>query len=336
MTLRVAINGFGRIGRMILRAIAENQRDDLQIVAINDLGSPEHNAHLFQYDSVHGRFAGKVSLDGDYLNVGASSIKMISEPHPEKLPWRTLNVDIVFECSGRFTERQHAQAHITAGARKVIISAPATDPDLTVVYGVNHTHLTPQHEIISCGSCTTNCLAPVADILHRHIGIQYGYMTTIHAYTGDQRLVDTQHSDLRRARAAALSMIPASTGAARALGLVLPELQGRLDGAAFRVPTANVSVVDFKFTPLRPTSIQEINDLMRTESMGEMGAVLSVNDQPLVSTDFNHMPYSSNFDLTLTQVIDGQFCRVVSWYDNEWGFANRMSDVAVYWHRLSA
>jgi glyceraldehyde 3-phosphate dehydrogenase len=334
MTLRIAINGFGRIGRMVLRAIAETKRTDLQIVAINDLGPIESNAHLFKYDSVHGRFPGPVVITNNTLDVGTGPIQVLSEPNPEKLPWGDLKIDIVMECSGRFTERNKAAKHLEAGAKRVLVSAPTTGADSTIVYGVNHDLLSKDHLVVSCGSCTTNCLAPVADVLHRGVGIESGYMTTIHAYTGDQRLVDTLHSDLRRARAAATAMIPSSTGAAKALGLVLPELNGKLDGCAIRVPVANVSMVDLTFTASRKTSIKEINQLMEEAAQGAMKTILSVVDEPLVSIDFNHSPYSSSFDLTQTQVINDQFVRVVSWYDNEWGFSNRMSDVAVVMGKL--
>ena len=331
MKPRIAINGFGRIGRMVLRALVENNRHDFEVVAINDLGSIHDNAYLLTYDSVHGRFPHAVTVNGDMLDVGlANPIKIIAEPKPENLPWQSLGVDIVLECSGIFTERDKAAKHLHAGAKRVIVSAPATGADLTVVYGVNHDKLTKNHHVVSCGSCTTNCLAPVADVLNRGIGIVHGYMTTIHAYTGDQRLVDTLHKDPRRARAAALSMIPSTTGAAKALGLVLPELQGKLDGAAIRVPTANVSVVDLKFVASRKTSVEEINALMSQAASGPMSSVLSYVDEPLVSIDFNHVAYSSNFDATQTQVVNGEFCRVVSWYDNEWGFANRMGDLAAH------
>lgn len=329
MTLRIAINGFGRIGRMVLRAIAENKRTDLKVVAINDLGDVASNAHMFKYDSVHGRFPGTVVVEGKTIDVGLGPIEVLAEGNPEKLPWKDMDIDIVMECSGRFTERADAAKHLTAGAKRVLVSAPAKGADATIVYGVNHDVLQSDHLVVSCGSCTTNCLAPVAKVIHENIGIQYGYMTTIHAYTGDQRTVDTLHSDLRRARAAATSMIPTSTGAASALGLVLPDLKGKLDGAAIRVPTANVSMIDLKFTPKRATSVQEINELMIKAAAGALKGVLDVVNEPLVSIDFNHNPHSSSFDLTQTQVIDGQFARVVSWYDNEWGFANRMSDVAI-------
>lgn len=327
MTVRVAINGFGRIGRMILRALAENKRSEFQVVAINDLGSLEANAHLFKYDSIHGRFSGKVTTTTDTMDVGFGAMKVIAEANPEKLPWKELNIDIVLECSGRFTDKEQASKHLTAGAKKVIISAPSKGADATIVMGVNHEILTKEHLIISCGSCTTNCLAPVAKVLNNGVGIEMGYMTTIHAYTGDQRLVDTLHSDLHRARAAAMSMIPSTTGAAKALGLVLPELQGKLDGCAVRVPTANVSMIDLTFIAKRSTTPQEINDLMVKASQGSMGKILSVNSEPLVSIDFNHSAYSSNFDTTQTQVVGDKFCRVVSWYDNEWGFSSRMGDL---------
>lgn len=329
MKPRIAINGFGRIGRMVLRAIIESGRNDLEIVAINDLGSIDMNAHLLKYDSIHGRFPGTVSVNQNTIDVGLGPIQVLSEADPEKLPWKQLGIDIVMECSGHFTDKEKASKHLKAGAKRVLVSAPTTNADLTVVYGVNHQELRAEHHIVSCGSCTTNCLAPVAGALHEAIGIEYGYMTTVHAYTGDQRLVDTLHKDLHRARAAAMSMIPTSTGAAKALGLVLPALKGKLDGAAIRVPTANVSVIDFKFTPSRKTSVEEINTVMRRVAEGSMKQILSIVDEPLVSIDFNHSSYSSNFDTTQTQVIDGQFCRVVSWYDNEWGFSNRMGDVAV-------
>lgn len=338
--IRVAINGFGRIGRMVLRALMEQGRDDIHVVAINDLGSIEANAHLFKYDSIHGRFPGIVSISEGQLLITAPHkntpqvLKILSEPTPSKLPWGTMDIDIVLECSGRFTIREEAAQHLAAGAKRVIVSAPATGADLTVVVGVNDSKLTKDHLVISCGSCTTNCLAPVADVLHRGIGIDRGFMTTIHAYTGDQRLVDTLHSDLHRARAAALSMIPSSTGAAKALGLVLPELVGKLDGCAVRVPTANVSMIDLTFTSSRATSVEEINAIMSEAASGSMGAVLSVVNEPLVSIDFNHSPYSSNFDLGQTHVVGETFCRVVSWYDNEWGFSNRMVDLAALMGKL--
>jgi len=329
MAIKVAINGFGRIGRMVLRALVESGRKDIHVVAINDLGSIHDNAHMLKYDSVHGRFPGKVTTSSDFLDVGAGPIKVFAEPNPEKLPWKSLTIDIVMECSGHFTDKQSAVKHITAGAKRVLISAPATGADITVVYGVNHPNISKDHLVISNGSCTTNCLAPVADVLHSGLGIEAGYMTTIHSYTGDQRLVDTLHKDLHRARAAAMSMIPTSTGAAKALGLVLPDLQGKLDGCAIRVPSPNVSLIDFTFTAKRSTTPDEINKLMIEAAKGRLKGVLDVNSEPLVSVDFNHHPASSIFDTTQTQVVGGKFCRILSWYDNEWGFANRMSDVAV-------
>lgn len=329
MTIRVAINGFGRIGRMVLRALAENNRQDIQVVAINDPSGLDGNVHLFKYDSVHGRFPGTVTSNEKTLNVGFGPIEFLKEYNPEILPWKALDIDLVMECSGHFTERSAAAKHITAGASRVLVSAPATGADATVVYGVNHTTLRPEHLVISNGSCTTNCLAPVAFVLQQNIGIERGYMTTIHSYTGDQKIVDHAHHDPRRARAGAVSMIPTSTGAARALGLVLPDLKGKLDGAAIRVPTPNVSLIDFKFTPKRLTSVEEINSLMTQAAQGPLKGILGVTDEPLVSVDFNHSPLSACFDLTQTQVIEGQFCRVLAWYDNEWGFANRMSDIAV-------
>lgn len=331
MTLKIAINGFGRIGRMVLRAIAENKRTDIQVVAINDLGDINANAHLLKYDSIHGRFPGNVSVKDNTIDVGFGPIQVLAEPNPEKLPWGALGIDMVMECSGRFTSKADASKHITAGAKRVIVSAPADGADLTVVYGVNHKQLSKEHQVISNASCTTNCLAPVADVLHKAVGIETGYMTTIHAYTGDQRLVDTLHTDMRRARAAAMSMIPSSTGAAKAVGLVLPDLKGKLDGTAIRVPTANVSVVDFKFVSKRATTVDELNQAIREASQGYLKGILEAVSEPLVSIDFNHSPYSSSFDLTQTQVLGGTFCRVLSWYDNEWGFSNRMSDTAAYW-----
>jgi glyceraldehyde 3-phosphate dehydrogenase len=329
VTLKVAINGFGRIGRLVLRAIAESKNTEIQVVAINDLGSIDTNAYLFSYDSVHGRYPGEVKTTASGIDIGMGEIRVCAEPNPEKLPWGEMDVDIVFECSGRFTSKTQASKHLQAGAKRVLISAPADEVDLTVVYGVNHNELKSEHVVVSNASCTTNCLAPVAYVAHNAIGIERGYMTTIHAYTGDQQLVDTFHKDLRRARAAALSMIPTSTGAARAVGLVLPALKGKIDGTAIRVPTPNVSLVDFKFTTPRDTTVEEINSKMIEAANGMLKGILSVNKEPLVSIDFNHSPYSSNFDLTQTQVIEKRFCRVLSWYDNEWGFANRMTDTAL-------
>ena len=328
MTITVAINGFGRIGRLVMRAIAERHDHDLKVVAINDLGSAEDNAHLFKYDSVHGRFQGEVKAASDSLTINGQKIKVFAKANPEELPWKDLGVDIVLECSGHFTSKASASKHLTAGARKVLISAPADDVDLTVVYGVNHDQIKPDFTVISNASCTTNCLAPVASELHKTIGIVHGYMTTIHAYTGDQRLVDTLHKDLRRARAAAVSLIPSSTGAARAVGLVLPELQGKLDGTAIRVPTPNVSMVDFKFVSKKATTPGEINAIMTKAAESHLKGILAINAAPCVSIDFNHYPASSTFDVTQTQLVDGTFCRVLSWYDNEWGFSNRMIDTA--------
>lgn len=330
MTVRVGINGFGRIGRLVMRAIIESGRDDIQVVGINDLGSVEDNAFLLKRDSVHGPLANDVKVSGDSIDVGGGPIKVTAERNPAELPWGDLGVDIAFECTGIFTSHEKASAHLAAGAGKVLISAPSGDADLTVVYGVNHDKITADHKIVSNASCTTNCLAPVAMVLNDAIGIESGFMTTIHAYTGDQNLVDSLHSDRRRARAAALSMIPASTGAARAVGLVLPELAGRLDGTAIRVPTPNVSVVDLTFIASRKTDVDEINAAIVKAASGNeaLGQVLAVSDDPCVSIDFNHDPASSTFDLTQTAVTDGTLVRVLSWYDNEWGFSNRMSDTA--------
>ncbi|RZI46861.1 type I glyceraldehyde-3-phosphate dehydrogenase [Candidatus Finniella inopinata] len=329
MTIRVAINGFGRIGRMVLRALAESNRQDIQIVAINDLGSAAANAHLLQYDSVHGRFPRPIHLTDQTLDIGFGPIHLLAEPNPEKLPWAQHNIDLVFECSGRFTKRDDAAKHLTAGAKRVLISAPAEGADITVVYGVNHQQIQKEHLILSNASCTTNCLAPLASVLHQAVGIECGYMTTIHSYTGDQRIVDTLHSDPRRARAAGLSMIPTSTGAAKAVGLVLPDLKGKLDGTSIRVPTANVSVVDFTFNSLKPTTATAINDALKQAAQGPLKGILAVVDVPLVSCDFNHDSHSSIVDLDQTQVVGDKFCRVLSWYDNEWGFSNRMLDVAL-------
>ncbi len=329
MAIRVAINGFGRIGRLVLRSIMESGRQDIEVIAINDLGPVETNAHLLRYDSVHGTFAGKVESKENAIHAGRNWIQVSAEKDPSKLPWKNLNIDVVMECTGIFTSRDKASAHLTAGAKKVLISAPSNDADLTVVYGINHHKILAKHTLISNASCTTNCLVPVAYVLHQAVGIERGYMTTIHSYTGDQPVLDTMHKDLYRARAAALSIIPTTTGAAKAVGLVLPELAGRLDGTAIRVPTPNVSMVDFKFVPTRKTNVQEINEAILAASKGALKGILITNDQPLVSSDFNHNPASSIFDLKQTQVIDGQFVRVMAWYDNEWGFSNRMSDTAV-------
>lgn len=326
--MKIAINGFGRIGRLVLRAIMEKADPGFQVVAINDLGSIEANAHLFKYDSIHGTFPGEVLSEPEGLSINGHTIKVFAQPEPQKLPWGDLGIDIVFECSGRFTARDKASLHLDAGAKKVLISAPGTDVDLTVVYGVNHNKLHANHQIVSNASCTTNCLAPLAYVLNNSLGIKHGFMTTIHAYTGDQCLVDSLHKDPRRARAAALSIIPSSTGAARAVGEVLPELKGKLDGTAVRVPTPNVSMVDLKFVANRETSVDEINQRLKDESQGELKGVLAYNTVPLVSIDYNHHPASSIFDSTETQVVEGIFCRVVGWYDNEWGFSNRMLDTA--------
>jgi len=328
MALRVAINGFGRIGRLVFRAIAENHHQDLEVVAINDLADIESNAYLLRYDSVHGRFPYEVKTSSTGIDIGFGEVKVLAQADPENLPWKDLNIDIVLECSGRFTEKSKAEKHLKAGAKRVLISAPAEGADLTVVYGVNHDKLSHDHIVVSNASCTTNCLAPVASVLQKAIGIERGYMTTIHAYTGDQRLVDTYHSDPRRSRASALSMIPTSTGAAKAVGLVLPELKGKLDGTAIRVPTPNVSLIDFKFDSKRETTAAEINGAIEKAAQAELKGILGVVNEPLVSIDFNHNPLSSSFDLTQTQVIEGRFCRVLSWYDNEWGFSNRMADTA--------
>ncbi len=335
MTVNVAISGFGRIGRNILRAAAEAKRTDIRFVAINDLGSAKDNAHLFKYDSVHGRFPGEVTVSGDEIDVGLGNpVKVLAERDPSKLPWGELGVDIVLECTGFFADKEKASAHLTAGAKRVIVSAPAKGADLTVVYGVNDDKLTTEHKVISNASCTTNCLAPVAKVLNELCGISQGFMTTIHAYTNDQRILDQAHSDMRRARAAALSMIPTSTGAAKAVGLVLPELAGKIDGTAVRVPTPNVSVVDLKFIPSRETTVEEINKAMAAAAAGPMKGVLDYVTEPLVSIDFNHSPFSSNFDSTQTQIVDGKLCRILTWYDNEWGFSNRMLDTSVAMGKL--
>jgi len=335
MAVKVAINGFGRIGRLVLRAAYEAKRKDIEFVAINDLGSVEANAHLLQYDTMHGKFPGTVKVTKTGINIGNGNIRVFAERDPKNLPWDKLGIDVVMECTGIFTKREQVQAHLDAGAKKVLISAPATGEDLTVVCGVNDDKLRKSHKVVSNASCTTNCLAPVAAVLDQAIGIESGYMTTVHAYTGDQRLQDTLHSDLRRARAAAYSMIPTGTGAAKAVGLVLPKLNGKLDGTAIRVPTANVSIVDLKFNAKRKTSVDEINKAIIKAAKGNrLKNILITNDEPLVSCDFNHNPASSIFDLTQTQVVDGKLCRIASWYDNEWGFSNRMSDTAVLMGKL--
>jgi glyceraldehyde 3-phosphate dehydrogenase len=327
--VRVAINGFGRIGRNVLRAIVESGRTDIEVVAINDLGPVETNAHLLRFDSVHGRFPGKVTVAGDTIDVGRGPIKVTAIRNPAELPHRELKVDVALECTGIFTSKDKAKAHLDAGAKRVLVSAPCDDADLTVVFGVNHDKLTKDHLVVSNASCTTNCLSPVAKVLNDTIGIEHGFMTTIHSYTGDQPTLDTMHKDLYRARAAALSMIPTSTGAAKAVGLVLPELNGKLDGAAIRVPTPNVSVVDLKFTAKRATTTEEINNAIKRAASQELKGVLGYTDTSNVSIDFNHDSHSSVFHLDQTKVIDGTFVRILSWYDNEWGFSNRMADTAV-------
>jgi glyceraldehyde 3-phosphate dehydrogenase len=335
MTVKVAINGFGRIGRNVLRAIIESKRRDIEVVAINDLGPVETNAHLFRFDSVHGRFPGTVTVSGDTIDVGRGPIKVTAIRDPKDLPHKALDVDIALECTGIFTTRDKAAAHLAAGAKRVIVSAPCDNADLTVVFGVNHHELTKDHLVISNASCTTNCLAPVVKVLHDTVGIEKGFMTTIHAYTGDQPTLDTMHKDLYRGRAAAMSMIPTSTGAAKAIGLVIPELKGKLDGTSIRVPTPNVSVVDFKFISKRKTTVEKINDaILKASRRGPLKGILCVTDQPNVSMDFNHDPASSTFALDQTKVLDEKLVRVLAWYDNEWGFSNRMSDTAVAMAKL--
>ena len=334
MAVRVAINGFGRIGRLVLRAIAESGRKDIEVVAINDLGSVEANAHLLKWDSVHGPFPGKIKTTKSSFDLGRGQIKVLAERDPAKLPWKELGVDIALECTGIFTSKEKAGAHLTAGARKVLISAPADGAELTVVYGVNHKDLKKSHKIVSNASCTTNCLAPVAMVLNNAVGIEQGYMTTIHAYTGDQNTVDTLHKAPRRARAAGVSMIPTSTGAAKAVGLVLPELKGKLDGISIRVPTPNVSVIDLVFTARKKTTAEDINAAIVAAAKGPLKGILPTTNEELGSVDFNHNPASSTFDLTQTQVIDGKLVRVLAWYDNEWGFSNRMGDTAVAMGKL--
>src|SRR6266403_1865111 len=336
MAVRVAINGFGRIGRLVLRAAAENKRSDIQVVGINDLGPVATNAHLLKYDSVHGRFPHEITTGGDWMDAGTGKIHVSAERDPAKLPWKDLKVDVALECTGIFTKRDAAAKHLEAGAKRVIISAPAEGADFTLVIGVNHDQLAAKHKVISNASCTTNCLAPVAYVLHEGIGIERGYMTTIHSYTGDQSLQDTLHSDLRRARAAALSMIPTSTGAARAIGLVMPALKGKLDGTAIRVPTANVSLIDLTFDAARETSADEVNTLMEDAAKSNrLKGIVGINKAPTVSVDFNHDPHSSTFDVTQTQVLDKRFVRVLSWYDNEWGFSNRLVEVAAHFGGLA-
>lgn len=327
MTVKVAINGFGRIGRNVLRAIVESGRTDIEVVAINDLGPVETNAHLLRFDSVHGRFPHDVKVNGSTIDVGRGPIEVSAIRNPAELPWK--DVDVVMECTGIFTDRDKAAVHLENGSSRVLVSAPSKGADNTIVYGVNHDSLKADQLIVSNASCTTNCLAPVAKVLNDSIGIVKGFMTTIHSYTGDQPTLDTMHKDLYRARAAAMSMIPTSTGAAKAVGLVLPELNGKLDGVSIRVPTPNVSVVDLTFEAARDTSVEEINEVIKAAANGPMKGVLGFTDQPNVSIDFNHDPHSSIFHLDQTKVMEGTMCRILTWYDNEWGFSNRMSDTAV-------
>jgi glyceraldehyde 3-phosphate dehydrogenase len=336
MTVRVAINGFGRIGRNIVRAIYESGRTDIDVVAVNDLGPVETNAHLLRYDSVHGRFPRDVEVNGDMISVGKEKFKVLAVKDPSQLPWKDLGVDIALECTGIFTARDKASAHLAAGAKRVIVSAPSDGADLTVVYGCNHDKITKDHMVISNASCTTNCLAPVAMVLNNAIGIEKGFMTTIHAYTGDQPTLDTMHKDLYRARAAAMSMIPTSTGAAKAVGLVLPELKGKLDGVSIRVPVPNVSVIDFKFVAKRNVTVEEVNEILVAAANGPLKGILAYTDEPLVSIDMNHNPASSTFALDQTKVIEGNLVRVMSWYDNEWGFSNRMADTAAAFGKVIA
>ena len=332
MTVKVAINGFGRIGRNVLRAIIESGRTDIEVIAINDLGPVETNAHLLQFDSVHGRFPQEVTVSGDTIDVGRGQIKVSAERNPADLPWG--DVDVVLECTGIFTARDKAALHLENGAKRVLVSAPASGADKTIVYGVNDSVLTKDDIVVSNASCTTNCLSPVAKVLNDAIGIEKGFMTTIHSYTGDQPTLDTMHKDLYRARAAALSMIPTSTGAAKAVGLVLPELNGKLDGVAIRVPTPNVSVVDLTFEAKKTTTVDEINDAIRAAADGPLKGVLGYTDKANVSIDFNHDPHSSIFHTDQTKVMEGTMCRILTWYDNEWGFSNRMSDTAVAMGKL--
>ena len=326
MTVRIAINGFGRIGRNIVRAIYESGRKDIDVVAVNDLGPVETNAHLLQYDSVHGRFPQEVKVSGDTISVGKEKFKVLAERDPAKLPWKDLGIDIVLECTGIFTSKEKASAHLTAGAKRVIVSAPADGADLTVVYGINDKLLSKDHIVISNGSCTTNCLAPMAKVMNELVGIEKGMMTTVHSYTGDQPTLDTMHKDLYRARAAALSQIPTSTGAAKAIGLVLPELKGKLDGISVRLPTPNVSLVILNFSAGRTTSVKEVNDALIAASNGPLKGVMTVTDRPLVSADMNHDPHSCTILLDQTKVIEGNYVNILGWYDNEWGFSNRMAD----------
>ena len=334
MAVRVAINGFGRIGRNVLRAIYEAKRNDIEVVAINDLGPVETNAHLLRYDSVHGRFPGTVTVDGDSINLGNGKIKVTAVRDPATLPWKDLGVDIALECTGIFSAKAKASAHLTAGAKRVLVSAPSDGADATIVFGVNHDKLTKDHLVVSNGSCTTNCLAPVAKVLNDTVGIETGFMTTIHAYTGDQPTLDTLHNDLYRGRAAAMSMIPTSTGAAKAIGLVMPELAGKLDGVSIRVPTPNVSVIDLKIIAQRKTDVKEINEAMKRASEQQLKGILGFTTGPNVSIDFNHDPHSATFHMDQTKVQNGTLVRVMAWYDNEWGFSNRMSDTAVAMGKL--
>jgi glyceraldehyde 3-phosphate dehydrogenase len=334
MSVRVGINGFGRIGRNVLRAIAEAGRTDIEVVGINDLAPVETNAHLLRFDSVHGRFPGEVMVKGDAISIGNGLIKVTAIKEPAKLPWKDLGIDVVLECTGIFTSKDKAAAHLAAGAKRVIVSAPAEGVDLTVVYGVNHDKLTPEHKVVSNASCTTNCLAPVAKVLNDAVGIDKGFMTTVHSYTNDQPSLDQVHKDLYRARAAAINMIPTSTGAAKAVGLVLPELAGKLDGVAIRVPTPNVSVIDFKFVAKRATTKDEINGAVKRAAEQQLKGILGYTEAPNVSSDFNHDAHSSVFAMDQTKVMDGTLVRVMSWYDNEWGFSNRMVDTAVAMGKL--
>jgi glyceraldehyde 3-phosphate dehydrogenase len=334
MTVKVAINGFGRIGRNILRAIVESGRKDIEVVAVNDLGPVETNAHLLRFDSVHGRFPSEVKVEGDSIVVDGHKIRVTAIKNPAELPHRELGVDIAMECTGIFTAKDRAKAHLDAGAKRVLVSAPAEGADLTVVYGVNHDRLTKDHKVVSNASCTTNCLAPVAKVLHDAVGIEKGFMTTIHSYTNDQPSLDQMHKDLYRARAAALSMIPTSTGAAKAVGLVLPELNGKLDGVSIRVPTPNVSVIDFKFVANKATSKDEINAAVKRAAEQQLKGILTYTNEPNVSIDFNHDPHSATFHMDQTKVMDGTLVRVMAWYDNEWGFSNRMADTAVAMAKL--
>ena len=334
MSVRVGINGFGRIGRNVLRAIAEAGRTDIEVVGINDLAPVETNAHLLRFDSVHGRFPGEVMVKGDAISIGNGLIKVTAIEEPAKLPWKDLGIDVALECTGIFTSKDKAAAHLAAGAKRVIVSAPADGVDLTVVYGVNHDKLTPDHKVVSNASCTTNCLAPVAKVLNDAVGIDKGFMTTVHSYTNDQPSLDQVHKDLYRARAAAINMIPTSTGAARAVGLVLPELAGKLDGVAIRVPTPNVSVIDFKFVAKRATTKDEINGAVKRAAEQQLKGILGYTEVPNVSSDFNHDAHSSVFAMDQTKVMDGTLVRVMSWYDNEWGFSNRMIDTAVAMGKL--